>query len=690
MNSTQMMTMTKSKDTSKGHTRIIQQMLPQPILASPVDLRLIDLFQSSQGVPFFICAPKKMGRTSLALGYAQRQHNLDDVLWIDAGTDAFREAVSAGTLVEHLERQRTSGSMHFSLVVLDDLPSLDDLTASRISEWMDHLIKQGSEVLVITTPYEDCLGEYQSDRLLIEGTTLVTMQKWTKERIIEVLDCFFDAPIPQKTAIFASLMILMGRGIVDNLRELGYVIPAASYATLKRNCPLIEIDEGTGYFNAQGIPAAHFKERLLMLLNEAPRTIEEVETSEMERCFERLTQLSVHLFERSECERSQFLLELAGGLLTHDDAGSPLFEVSVSDGSITEPGSLAKFGSLAESGFTIEPNFAPDFATAPPTATDFITDSAADATTIFEVNFTTAPTAATDFITDSTIDCSAKFPIAPAPSMTPRACASYLKEQGENTSGPSEPETLLIRLFGDFEVFRGSVRVEGEHLHRSKVRALMIHLALNMGCGVSRDTLMERIWPSKTFTRAKDNFHTNWSRLNRLLANGVKPSPYLTNKRGLCRLEPTAVVVDTHEFEQLSKAVLFEQGSVDQRIETIYRLEQLYRGDVLSGCRIDSYIQAAQQRYRFILVDVMLKASELFSQMGNDTNAVWFARKAYDTDPTREDVYRVLMAMQDRAGQRTNALRTYFACKRFLSEELGILPSQKTTALYQELILDRR
>jgi hypothetical protein len=35
-------------------------------------------------------------------------------------------------------------------------------------------------------------------------------------------------------------------------------------------------------------------------------------------------------------------------------------------------------------------------------------------------------------------------------------------------------------------------------------------------------------------------------------------------------------------------------------------------------------------------------------------------------------------------------LRTYFDCKRYLSDEMGIPPSQQTTALYQELILDRR
>jgi DNA-binding SARP family transcriptional activator len=58
-------------------------------------------------------------------------------------------------------------------------------------------------------------------------------------------------------------------------------------------------------------------------------------------------------------------------------------------------------------------------------------------------------------------------------------------------------------------------------------------------------------------------------------------------------------------------------------------------------------------------------------------------------DSTREDVYRELMDVQLDAGQRTSAMQTYFSCKRYLSDELGILPSRKTTALYQDLLMDR-
>jgi DNA-binding SARP family transcriptional activator len=600
----------------------------QPSLVPPANQRLVELLRSSHDVPCFICAPGKTGRTSLALDYAQRQHHLDEVLWMDAASDGFREAIDSGMLMEHLERQWANGPACYRLVVIDDLPSLTDRVAARFSNWLDCLAEKDVEIIVISTPHEDCLGDYQSDRLLIEGGRLVASQKWGAERVVETMECFFEAPIPRELTTLATLMLLLGRGIVDNLRDLGYQISAASPPLLKRYCPLIKINEATGHFDATGLPAQRLTRHLLALLNEAPRTGEEPGMSDTERCFERLTQLSVHLFERSEREQSHLLLELAGRLLTGDEEG-------------------------------------------------FSSDSSCFA----------APVDPADFAECSNPLDSMEPGIADAVVVRSSAVESIMAEPVLVSAGQ---EALVVKLFGYLEIFKGGKRLEGKELQRRKVRTLLIHLVLNRGCGIARDTLMERIWPEKDFVRAKDNFYATWSRLNRILSQGDKGDPYLTNNRGLCRLETTLVTTDINEFEQLSRSILFEQGSVEQRIEAIYRLEQLYRGDILSGCGVDSFVQAAQLRYRAVLVDVMLEASRLFSQQGNDTNAVWFARKAYDTDPSREDVYRILMAMQDRAGQRTSALKTYFDCKRFLSEELGILPSQKTTALYQELILDRR
>jgi DNA-binding SARP family transcriptional activator len=565
--------------------------------------------RSSRGLPFFICAPRKTGRTALALSYSQRFHHLDEVLWIDASTDTFVQALGTNTMLEHLETQIMEGLSTSKLVVIDDLPFLEPQLAQRLSVWMDQMIAQHVELIVITTPQDDCMADFQSDRLLINGAALVASQGWQKARRNEALDCFFDAPIPRELITLSALMLLMGRGIVDNLRELDYQIPAGLHVALKEFCPFYEIDEGSGYFDTSCFSLKDFAHVLPVLLNEAPRKGESEDMPDLERSFERLTQLSLHLFGRGEREQGMLLLELVGTLLSPDE-----------DEVLAIP---------------------------------------------------------------SIDNMDVKVLQEPKP-------VENIEDPQEATS-PREPiEPLVVRLFGDFEIIKGGRRVEGRELGRKKVRELLVHLVLNTGRGVSRDTLMERIWSDKDYAHAKDNFYATWSRLSRTIASDSQENPYITNRAGLCKIETDTVFTDILEFEQLAKYVLFEHGTIEQQVEAIYRVEKLYRGDILAACKLDPYLLAAQQRYRAMMVDVMLAASKLFSSQGNDTNAVWFARKAHDADSTREDVYRILMTMQDRAGQRTSALRTYFDCKRFLSDDLGILPSQKTTALYQELILDRR
>lgn len=583
-----------------------EQALSQGVLRS----RLLAHMHSSRGVPCCICAPRKTGRTSLALSFAQSFYRLEEVLWMDGAAQTFTQALRTDAMLEHLELQITEGLSTSKLVVIDDLPFLEDMLARRFSDWMDRLLAQDVELIVITTPQDDCLADLQSDRLLIDGKALVTAQTWQQDRRYEALECFFQAPIPRELITLAALMLLMGRGIVDNLRELNYHVPAGLHAQLKLFCPFFEIDEASGYFDASCVSVLDFAHLLPALLNEAERAGEEGEMSDLERSFERLTQLSLHLFGRSEHEQGMLLLELVGTLLAPDGEDDPAEIPSITK---REPVTIQEHTEAEKIEFT---------------------------------------------------------PVHKLP------------------AEPTEP--LIVRLFGEFEILKAGHKVEGQDLGRKKVRELLVHLVLNRGRGVSRDSLMERIWPDKDYTHAKDNFYATWSRLSRTLAGSAQENAYITNKAGLCKIDTNTVFTDVFEFEQLVKYVLFEQGTLEQQVEAIYRVEQLYRGDVLAACKLDSSLLVAQQRYRSMMVDVMLAASKLFSKQGNDTNAVWFARKAYDADSTREDVYRTLMTMQDRAGQRTSALRTYFDCKRFLSDDLGILPSQKTTALYQELILDRR
>jgi DNA-binding SARP family transcriptional activator len=214
-------------------------------------------------------------------------------------------------------------------------------------------------------------------------------------------------------------------------------------------------------------------------------------------------------------------------------------------------------------------------------------------------------------------------------------------------------------------------------------------LALNQQRVVSRDNLMSYLWPSLEFERAQKNLYVSWYLLSKGLgAERVRDCPYILRKGLMFQLNPELVFCDTDQFEALARLVLFGQSDIDEQTRIIFELESLYRDSLATDLPADRFIDTKMASYRSLMVDTLLKMTRQLREMGELEKALYYARSAYDLDDSREDVYCVLMDTQFEAGQRTSAMQTYFSCKRYLADELGILPSKRTTALYQDLLLD--
>ena len=93
-----------------------------------------------------------------------------------------------------------------------------------------------------------------------------------------------------------------------------------------------------------------------------------------------------------------------------------------------------------------------------------------------------------------------------------------------------------------------------------------------------------------------------------------------------------------------------------------------------------------RERCRSRLVDGLIAASLRLARSEEHTGSLWFAREALRRDSRREDVHIALMEAQIAADQRGPALETYFQCRRFLAEDLGIDPSPKLVGLYRSII----
>lgn len=245
----------------------------------------------------------------------------------------------------------------------------------------------------------------------------------------------------------------------------------------------------------------------------------------------------------------------------------------------------------------------------------------------------------------------------------------------------SETDIMHVRLFGCFEVTVGE-RLIRDADFRKKSRLLLTLLVTNQGRDMSRDTLLEALWPESARLRALDSFYTVWSNLVAAIGDG----PYLERIGDFCRVNTRYVVSDVGEFEQLCRQLLVSHPQPRELLDIYARLESLYHGDLLPSEVGNKLVDAQRERYKALFADSMVAASSCALDVGDARLALWFARKGLDADNHREDTYYALMGAQIAAGQRCSAIRTYFECRKFLDDELGLDPSFETKELYERLI----
>lgn len=251
---------------------------------------------------------------------------------------------------------------------------------------------------------------------------------------------------------------------------------------------------------------------------------------------------------------------------------------------------------------------------------------------------------------------------------------------------PSQTVPILsVDLFGGMEVRIGEEIVDPHLLSRMKTKTLLALLTINRGREISRDILVDELWPDSGADVRRRNFYSVWSQLRRALTIG-ESCPYLIRSKTGCKLDTRYIKSDIQDFEALCRTMIFgDSDSCDW--EELYRKVCDNYSEELMPCETENgKILMLREHYHMQLVDGLIAMSRKLCSCGEVSGSLWFAREAIRRDDKREDAYIALMESQIEANQRSSALKTYFSCRRFLNEELGIDPSSKLVQLYRSII----
>jgi predicted ATPase/DNA-binding SARP family transcriptional activator len=238
---------------------------------------------------------------------------------------------------------------------------------------------------------------------------------------------------------------------------------------------------------------------------------------------------------------------------------------------------------------------------------------------------------------------------------------------------------VQIGLLGPFEV-RTEDGVFAE-VPGSRLRGLLIALALETGRVVPKATLIDWIWGERPPSDAANALQRLASRLRKVLPEGsVEGQP------GGYRLTVAPDAVDALRFERLLAQARQEDGP--GRLRLLREALGLWRGAAMQDVALEDSeaFGAAVTRLEGLRVTAMEDRFESEVGLGQGVAAIAELTDAVTAHPLRERLVAALMRALVAAGRDSEALLTYERTREALADALGVDPSPELSALHVALL----
>ncbi|MCX4993629.1 BTAD domain-containing putative transcriptional regulator [Streptomyces sp. NBC_00568] len=224
-----------------------------------------------------------------------------------------------------------------------------------------------------------------------------------------------------------------------------------------------------------------------------------------------------------------------------------------------------------------------------------------------------------------------------------------------------------------------------------KRRVLLLRLLIEEGRPVSTDRLCEDVWAGRPPSRAVVSLQAHISRIRAVLeperARHSKPGMLIRESHGYAlRVPPGAL--DSVQFERgVARADrLLAQGQVAAARSEVEQALSLWRGTALDDAR--DYQFAARSMTQLEAAYVAAEELRICTLIhdGDPQQAVHAAEVLTARHPLREVAWGLLMCALYFTGRHAEALTRFEELRKYLSRELGLLPSPGIAVL-QEAIL---
>src|SRR5262245_1088704 len=229
-----------------------------------------------------------------------------------------------------------------------------------------------------------------------------------------------------------------------------------------------------------------------------------------------------------------------------------------------------------------------------------------------------------------------------------------------------------------------------------KVRALLIYLAVEAQQPHRRERLVGLLWPESAEGAARRSLNQALYNLRQAIGDQTATPPYLHIRRDELQFNSAS----EHTLDVATFTTLLDtcERHPHQRIESCpacaQRLQQaaaLYRGSFLEQFSVadseafEEWTLVKREALHRRALHSLAQLADHHEARGEYQAARRYAARQLELDAWREEAHRQLMRALALNGERSAALAEYESCRHILADELGVEPSEETTALYRQI-----
>jgi DNA-binding SARP family transcriptional activator/tetratricopeptide (TPR) repeat protein len=225
---------------------------------------------------------------------------------------------------------------------------------------------------------------------------------------------------------------------------------------------------------------------------------------------------------------------------------------------------------------------------------------------------------------------------------------------------------VRIELLGGFRVAINGDEVAADGWPGRRAAELVQLLALADGHRLTRDQVVEALWPHLEVEAGAANLRKAAHYARRALAS----SEAVVLRGGQVALFPSRPIeTDASHFDAQAGDALAGRDAA-----ACAAAASAYSGDLLPEALYEEWTHAPRERLRARYVELLRSSGQ------------W--ERLVEVEPSDEPAYRELMRRELAAGSRPAAIRWYGRLRSALRRELGILPSGDTEAIYDECVAE--